>query len=224
MPKPNILHKRVRPGFVLGFIFACAAAVFLYAVLSLLTRFNESMYPKSGLHNIPARPIAIIFGAGYWPDGRLSMVLQDRLDAAFELYYAEKVQILLFSGDNRIADYNEPEKMLEYALANGIPREDVVLDYAGRRTYDTCYRAREIFEVSEAIVVTQRYHLPRTLETCQVMGIEVDGYIADRQTYPQRYITWYWIREIPALWRAWLELYLVHPKPVLGETLPILGS
>ena len=114
------------------------------------------------------------------------MILKDRLDAAFELYQAGKVQKLLFSGDNRFVDYNEPGKMLEYALAHGIPREDVVLDYAGRRTYDTCYRARDIFNVSEAIVVTQRYHLPRTLETCRVLGLDVVGYIADRQAYPQR--------------------------------------
>ncbi len=102
--------------------------------------------------------------------------------------------------------------------------DDVVLDYAGRRTYDTCYRARDIFKVSEAIVVTQRYHLPRTLETCRVLGLDVVGYIADRQAYPQRFITMYWIREIPALWRTWWDIYLTHPKPVLGEPLPIFPS
>ena len=224
MPKPNKLRDFVNLRSIFGLTIACGAVALGFVIWSLRTRFSGLMYSKSAIHTLPVRPVAIVFGAGYWSDGRLSMVLKDRLDAAFELYQANKVKKLLFSGDNRIVDYNEPEKMLEYALANGIPREDVVLDYAGRRTYDTCYRARDIFGVSEAIVVTQRYHLPRTLETCQVLGLNVDGYIADRQTYPQRYITWYWIREVPALWRAWLDLYIFHPEPILGEPLPILDG
>ena len=224
MPKFMKLRGFINPRSVMKITIVCGAALLIIALWSLQTRFSKFIYSKSAIQAIPARPVAIVFGAGYWPDGRLSMVLQDRLDAAFELYQADKVQKLLFSGDNRVVDYNEPEKMLEYALAHGIPRVDVVLDYAGRRTYDTCYRARDIFRISEAVVVTQRFHLPRTLETCRVLGLEVEGYIADRQTYPQRYITWYWIREIPALWRAWLDLYIFHPKPVLGEPLPILGG
>jgi SanA protein len=217
-------NKYRHPFPVLGIGLVCGVVALILAIWTLRMRFRNSMYGQPAIDALPSRPVGIVFGAGYWPDGRLSMVLKDRLDAAFELYRAQKIQKLLFSGDNRVADYNEPEKMLEYALANGIPREDVVLDYAGRRTYDTCYRARDIFEVSHAIVVTQRYHLPRTLETCQVLGLTVDGYIADRQQYPQRYITWYWIREIPALWKAWLDLYIFHPKPVLGDPLPILGG
>ena len=201
----------------------CVIIAFSLALWSLLMRFNDVMYHKSAIQAIKERPVVIVFGAGVWPDGSLSMILKDRLDAAFELYQAGKVQKLLFSGDNRVVEYNEPERMLEYAIAKGIPREDIVLDYAGRRTYDTCYRARDIFGVSEAIVVTQRFHLPRTLETCQALGVDVEGYIADRQTYPQRYITWYWIREIPALWRAWMDLYLTHPIPVLGKPLPIFS-
>ncbi|TFG69830.1 MAG: hypothetical protein E4H27_06750, partial [Anaerolineales bacterium] len=191
------------------------------AIWTLWGRFSDKMSPPSALDTMPGKSVAIVFGAGYWSDGTLSMILKDRLDAAFELYRAEKVQKLLFSGDNRFVDYNEPAKMLEYALANGIPQDAVVLDYAGRRTYDTCYRARDIFKVSEAILVTQRYHLPRTLETCQVLGLEVVGYIADRQAYPQRFMKWYWVREIPALWRTWWDIYLTHPEPVLGEPLPI---
>ncbi len=215
MPKAD----KIRALF--GIIIGCGSVAFGLAIWSLWTRFSGFMYPQSAINTLSMRPVAIVFGSGIWPDGTLSMILKDRLDAAFELYQAGKVQKLLFSGDNRIVDYNEPAKMLEYALSNGIPREDIVLDYAGRRTYDTCYRAREIFGVSAAIVVTQRFHLPRTLETCHALGLDVEGYIADRQAYPQRYIIWYWIREIPALWRAWLDIYIIHPKPVLGEPLPI---
>ncbi len=92
------------------------------AVWTLWGRFSTMMIPPSALDAIPGEPVAIVFGAGYWSDGTLSMILKDRLDAALELYEAGKVQKLLFSGDNRFVDYNEPGKMLEYALAHGIPR------------------------------------------------------------------------------------------------------
>ncbi len=190
-----------------------------WTLWTLTLRFTYAIFRAP--EYLPARPVAIVFGAGYWPDGRLSPVLQDRLDSAIELYRAGRVTKLLFSGDNRFVDYNEPARMLEYALEQGLPREDIVLDYAGRRTYDTCYRARDIFEVSEVVLVTNRYHLPRALETCTALGVDAVGYAADRQPYVRRYITWYWLRELPALWRAWWDLSLARPQPVLGEPLPI---
>ena len=143
------------------------------------------------------------------------------MDAAIELYEADRVEILLFSGDNSIVEYNEPQRMLEYALEQGIPREDIVLDYAGRRTYDTCYRAEAIFQVPEAILVTNRYHLPRALQSCNHLGVDAIGYVADRQRYPRRRFAWYCVREVAALWRAWFDLYVRQPLPILGEPLPI---
>ncbi|MBN1878057.1 MAG: YdcF family protein [Anaerolineae bacterium] len=196
-----------------------------WTLWTLTGRYKNDIYTQdqkrsAAVQEVPAHPIAIVFGAGYWPSGALSDILRDRLDAALELYHAGRVQKLLFSGDNRFVDYNEPAKMLEYALAQGVPREDIVLDYAGRRTYDTCYRARDIFQVKYVILVTQRYHLPRALNTCRALGLDAVGYTADR--VPYRHIRWYYVREIAALWRAWLDIYVTHPVPVLGEPLPIL--
>ena len=188
---------------------------------TLTGRYERDVYYPAERDAVPQRPVAVVFGAGYWPNGELSAILKDRLDAALELYRAGRVQKLLFSGDNRFVEYNEPAKMLEYALEQGIPREDIVLDYAGRRTYDTCYRVRDIFQVQDVVLVTQRYHLPRALDTCRGLGLNVVGYAADRQYYPRRFITWYWIREVPALWRSWWDLAITHPIPVLGEPLPI---
>ncbi|MCJ7551260.1 MAG: YdcF family protein, partial [Anaerolineae bacterium] len=130
-------------------------------------RYEKQIHAAAALTEMPERSVAIVFGAGYWSNGVLSTILRERLDAAIELYEAGKVQKLLFSGDNQVVDYSEPAKMLEYALSQGVPREDIVLDHAGRRTYDTCYRARDIFAVTDATLVTQRYHLPRALETCR---------------------------------------------------------
>jgi SanA protein len=186
---------------------------------TLTERYQDSIYTAADLKSIPTHPVAIVFGAGYWSNGALSDVLRDRLDAAIELYRTERVEKLFLSGDNSIIEYNEPAKMQEYAFSQGIPEEDLVLDFAGRRTYDTCYRARDIFMISDAILVTQRYHLPRALMTCRALGLDVIGYVADRTSYV--HIHWYWTREAPALWRTWWDLYIVHPTPILGEPLPI---
>jgi SanA protein len=186
-------------------------------------RYEKQIYTAATLTEMPERSVAIVFGAGYWSNGVLSTILRERLDAAIELYEAGKVQVLLFSGDNPIVDYSEPAKMLEYALSQGVPREDIVLDYAGRRTYDTCYRARDIFAVTDATLVTQRYHLPRALETCRVLGLDAIGYSANRYQHQGYYLIFYRLREIPALWKSWWDLYVAHPKPVLGDPLPIFG-
>jgi len=181
-------------------------------------RYRDAIYDDAAEVSVP---VAIVFGAGYWPSGRLSNVLMDRLDAAIDLYEAGSVRKLLFSGDNRVEDYNEPEAMLNYALRRNVPREDIVLDYAGRRTYATCYRARDIFQLDRTVLVTQRYHQPRALLTCRALGLDAVGYAADRRRYLD--IAWYRLREIPALWLAWWQLRVTRPEPILGEPLPIFG-
>jgi uncharacterized SAM-binding protein YcdF (DUF218 family) len=108
-------------------------------------------------------------------------MLADRVATGADLYHAGKVDILLFSGDGREASYNEPESMKRYALSLGVPESAIVLDYAGLRTYDSCYRARHIFGVEEAILVTQNFHLDRALFTCNLLGVKSDGVFADYQ-------------------------------------------
>ncbi len=197
-----------------------AAMLLLFTPL-LLRAWVERQY-EGKIYNraaqAPPRPVAIVFGAGYWPSGRLSDALADRMDTAIDLYHAGKVNKLLLTGDNRFVDYNEPGRMAEYAQAKGVPAQDLVLDYAGRRTYDSCYRARDIFGVESALLVTQAFHLPRALYTCDGLGLEAVGVVADRRPYVRA--EWYRLREIPALARAWLDLSLLKPLPVLGA--PIL--
>ncbi len=202
------------------------AAAGLWTAWTLSGRYRQVIFTPDELSRMPSDDgqVAIVFGAGYWPNGALSLILRERLDAAIELYEAGRVEKLLFSGDNRIVEYNEPGRMLDYALEQGVPREDIVLDYAGRRTYDTCYRARDIFDLSSATLVTQRYHLPRALETCRALGLEVIGYSANRYEHHGLYLIRYRLREIPALWLAWWETRVTHPTPVLGEPLPIFGG
>lgn len=199
-------------------ILALLALLAPVALRTLVGRRYASQIHKR-VDEIPSSSVAIVFGAGYWPSGRPSDALADRMDTAIDLYRAGKVNKLLLTGDNRFVDYNEPAVMAEYALSQGLPQEDLVLDYAGRRTYDSCYRAGEIFGVEQATLVTQAFHLPRALYTCNRLGLEVTGIEADRRRYVQA--PWFRFRETLALVRAWLDLNLLKPLPVLGDPIPV---
>lgn len=196
-----------------------ALAIFLLGLrLGIAHTVRDYIYSR--VEDVPPYPVALVLGAGLWADGSLTPVLADRVATAADLYHAGKVQKLLFSGDNRFVNYNEPRAMMNYALQLGVPEEDIVLDYAGRRTYDSCYRAREIFGVERAIVVTQRFHVPRALYLCRNLGVDAVAILADRQDYSIRRFRWE-TREYLALALAWWDINVRHPVPVLGEPLPI---
>jgi SanA protein len=198
---------------ILILILACILILGVpYLILSLYS--NSRIFAVA---QAPARQVAIVFGAGLQRDGTPSPVLEDRVATAAELYFSGKVQKLLMSGDNRFLNYNEPGAMLNYALKLGIPRQDIVLDYAGRRTYDTCYRARAIFGVTEALLITQSFHLARAVFTCNALGLPAEGVIADRRPYvgPAS------LREVPASLVALWDVWISHPLPVLGKSEPI---
>ena len=177
--------------------------------------YGRSIYTVA---EVPADDVAIVFGAAVYGD-RLSGILSDRMDTAVQLYQAGTVQKIIVSGDNRFEDYDEPTAMMEYAIEQGVAAEDIQPDFAGRRTYDTCYRAREIFQLESAILVTQQFHLPRALFTCQQLGIEVTGVASDPQLY--RDAGWYEARETLATVVALWDVIRQQPAPVLGDPIPI---
>ncbi|RME91220.1 MAG: hypothetical protein D6770_00795, partial [Anaerolineae bacterium] len=111
--------------------------------------------------------------------------------------------------------------MRQYALSLGVPDEAIVLDYAGRRTYDTCYRARAIFGVDKAILVTQKFHLPRALYLCAHLGVDAIGVTADRQYYRKLSRLFWNTRELLATLTALVDVHITRPLPVLGEPEPI---
>jgi SanA protein len=171
--------------------------------------------------DVPPRRVAIVFGAGLWRNGTATPVLQDRVQVAADLYHAGKVQKLLLSGDNRFVDYNEPAVMREVALSLGVPPEAIVLDFAGRRTYDTCYRARAIFGLTEAILVTQAFHLPRAIYECSLLGVDSLGVAADLRVYRKSSLLYWNTRELFATVAALWDVKISHPVPVLGNPEPI---
>ena len=173
------------------------------------------------LEEAPSARVAVVFGAGLTASGNPTTVLRDRVETAVILYQQGKVEKILMSGDNRFLNYNEPGAMKDYALQLGVPEEDIIQDFAGRRTYDTCYRARDIFLVDNIILVTQRFHLSRALYTCSALGLSAEGVAADLRTYREAP---YWnIREIPACLNAFIQVHFTRPEPVLGEQEPIFS-
>lgn len=201
--------------------------VFVVPILVAFPRLITLWYARNRVYTIERitpHPVAIVFGAGLWKDGSPTPVLRDRVATAVELYMAGKVQKILLSGDNRFVDYNEPAAMRAHAIQLGMPDEDIVLDYAGRRTYDTCYRARHIFGVKEAILVTQDFHLPRALFTCNLLGLPAIGVSADRQDYRRSSLFYWHLRETLATIAALWEVFVSHPLPVLGNPEPIFPT
>jgi len=202
--------------------------LFVLAVLGLLiliiSRLVTGLYARPKTHStaeVPARRAAIVFGAGLQRDGSATPILSDRVVAAADLYFSGKVEKLLMSGDNRILDYNEPGAMRAYALSLGVPEHAIVLDYAGRRTYDTCYRAKAIFGLTEAILVTQSFHLPRALYTCNQLGLDSIGVDANRQPYRKLSMLYWNVRELLATSAALWDVHVAHPVPMLGDPEPI---
>jgi SanA protein len=188
----------------------------------LSAAYANRIYPS--INDLPrdgSRRIAIVFGAGLTRSGEPTAVLYDRVATAAELYQRGLVDKLLLSGDNRFENYNEPEAMRRTAVRLGVPDADLVLDYAGRRTYDSCYRAREIFGVNRAILVTQAFHLERALYLCDAFGIDSVGIMADRRNYAGGAQTWWLAREAIATVGAWIDGHVTRPTPVLGNPLPI---
>ncbi len=210
-----MLNKAVR---VITKVIEIAILTGLAAIL--LPRLVTAVFAISRAYtaqSVPPTPVAIVFGAGLWRDGTPTSVLRDRIATAAQLYFDGKVQKILMSGDNSYLNYNEPGAMHDYAVSLGVPGEAIVLDYAGRRTYDTCFRARAIFGLQEAILVTQNFHLPRALYTCRALGIHAVGVPSDRQDYRLSSIVWWNLRELPATLTALLQVHITHPVPILGN-------
>lgn len=186
--------------------------------LGLLIFGRKNTYPPE---NSPDAQVALVLGAGLNRDGSPGIVLRDRVRRASELYFDGKVEKILMSGDNSSVFYNEPGAMKNFALSLGVPEQDIVLDYAGRRTYDSCYRAKAIFGVERALVVTQAYHLPRALFLCNAVGLSATGVRADDADYRLGSYAFWWTREILASIMAYWDVYISHPVPVLGNPEPI---
>jgi len=176
------------------------------------------------LEQLQQAQTAIVLGAYvYGKNDLLCPVLQDRVDTALELYRAGKVDSLLMSGDHGRPDYDEVNAMRLYAEKRGVPKHKIFTDHAGFNTYETMVRARKVFEVESAVVVTNRFHLDRAVFLALSQGIRAQGVVADRRRYADADA--YEQREFAARVKAFLNVYLLKPNPTfLGPPVPITGD
>ena len=164
------------------------------------------------LNDAPTEHVAIVFGAGLRRGGRPTPVLYDRVATAAELYRLGKAGKLLMTGDG--VNNAETVSMRITALEIGVPEKDIVLDPEGLDTYASCYRAKALFGIERALLVTQNFHLPRALFICDGLGLAASGISADRRQYLRRSTAWWNFREIFATANAWWELTMVKPTPM----------
>lgn len=164
----------------------------------------------------------LVLGAKVRKDGSPSYMLKDRLDLAIALYKERIASKLLLSGDHGQVRYDEVNAMKNYAIKQGVPAEDLFLDHAGFSTYDSVYRAKEVFQVQKMIVVTQGYHQYRALYGCRKMGVEAWGAASDQAVYKGQKMRD--LREIAARDKDFVK-WMAKPEPTyLGEAIPISGS
>ena len=164
----------------------------------------------------------LVLGCAVWVDNQPSPMLRDRLDTAIALYKAGAAPKLLLSGDNSIAEYSEPECMLQYTLAQGVPPEDIFLDYAGFSTYESVYRSHAVFRADRLIVVTQKYHLFRALKACNALGIDTLGVASNQQKYAGR--QYREAREVLARCKDLVKGWIKAKPTYLGDEIPVDGD
>lgn len=146
-------RRRAVQAVMLGCVLALLPATWLHASAESRLRTVEAA---------PARDVVVVFGAGLW-HGRPTRYLAHRLDAAAELYRTGRAKVVLVSGDNSRAEYDEPDAMRTYLTERGVPGDRIVSDYAGFDTWDSCVRAKKIFGVDRAVLVTQSFHIRRAV-------------------------------------------------------------
>lgn len=211
--RERITRRRVLLALGIGLVLLLLAPALIVRVQAGGMRSGD---PKAFEHH----QVALVLGAGLIGSGRPSPFLADRLNGAIELYKLGKVDGLLMSGDNHTAGYDEPSGMRAYAIARGVPAAAITLDYAGFDTYDSCMRARKVFGVSSAIVVTQSYHTARAVFLCNEAGIDTAGLgMPDWGRYPTTMVARYQVRELLASGKAVWDADISHRSPrFLGKT------
>jgi len=202
------------------------------AVLSVGTVFGINAYVKSVGKKLMITPedaaeledvdCILVLGCGVRDDGTPSDMLRDRLDRSIELYFAEVAPKLLMSGDHGRVEYDEVNIMKQYAIDKGVPSEDIFMDHAGFSTYESIYRAKEIFCAENIVIVTQEYHLYRALYLAKSFGLTSHGVSCDYHTYyGQRSRE---IREILARNKDFFTSIFKPYPTYLGEAIPVSGD
>ena len=201
---------------ILIFVVSVLAINFFVKIVTKNRILKKEEYSK--LENIDC---IIVLGAGIWGD-KPSPMLEDRLKEAISLYNQNVSSKIIMSGDHGKEDYDEVNIMKEYAIEQGVASENIFMDHAGFSTYESMYRAKEVFEANKIVIVTQKYHLYRALYIAKQLGIEAYGVNSD----PRKYVgaTYREAREIIARDKDFIKCIFKPQPKYLGETIPVNGD
>ena len=201
-------------GMILGFTLV---TIINYNVVKYANQYIVSV------EDAPKTEAALVLGALVHNNGRVSDILADRLDIGIELYKKDKVSKLLLSGDHGRKNYDEVNAMKTYATSNKVIIEDIFMDHAGFNTYESMYRARDVFGAKKIIIVTQKYHLSRAVYIARKLGLQAYGVASDKHYYPK--ISKYKMRERLARCKDYILVNFIKPKPTyLGEVIDLFGD
>lgn len=200
LPRTRAGQRRLVQAVMAGCVLALLPTTWLYVATGDRLRTTA---------DAPRTEVAVVFGAGLW-NGEPSPYLANRLKAAAELYRAGRIRVVLVTGDNSRKDYDEPDAMRTYLKKHGVPDGRIVSDYAGFDTWDSCVRARKIFGVDRAVLISQGFHIRRAVALCEAAGVTSYGVGVDAK----HDVTWYYggTREIFAAGKAALDA-VFHPDP-----------
>ncbi|OLZ66547.1 hypothetical protein AV521_26985 [Streptomyces sp. IMTB 2501] len=208
LPRTRRGQRRLVQAVMAGCVLALLPVTWLY--VSTADRLRTTA-------DAPRARVAVVFGAGLW-NGEPSPYLANRLDAAAKLYRAGRVEVVLVTGDNSRKDYDEPDAMRAYLKKHGVPQKRIVSDYAGFDTWDSCVRARKIFGVDRAVLVSQGFHIRRAVALCRAAGVDSYGVGVDAK----HDVTWYYggTREVFAAGKAVLDAVFRPDPTFLGPKEP----
>ena len=194
----------------------------LYTGLVLYMRSFAKGKVMSASDDFSGFDCILVLGAGVREDGTPSLMLADRLNTGIEIYKNGTVSKLIMSGDHGTEDYDEVNVMKAYATERGVKSEDVFMDHAGFSTYESIYRARDIFEAKKIVIVTQSYHLYRALYIAEKLGVDAVGVSADTISYGGQ--TYRNFRELAAYGKDFLYCLFGAKPTYLGDSVPVFGD
>ena len=196
------------------------AIVAVFAVTNVVTIVgSKGSIVSADEASISSADAIVVLGASVFADGTPSGILQDRLDDGIALYFAGVAPKLIMSGDNGTESYNEVRVMKQYAIAQGVPSEDIFCDHAGFSTYESMYRAKYVFGCQRIVVATQTYHLYRALWSAKSLGMQATGVPSDYHEYQKQ--LQYDIREVPARTKDFFKALFRMPSTYVGDAISL---
>lgn len=219
------MFKRIRLPKKAKYILA------MLVVLLCTTFFAVNWYVVNTAKNdiytadtVPSADAILVLGAYVFPDGTLSNMLYDRLVTGYELWALDTAPKIIVSGDHGRTQYDEVNAMKRFMMDKGVPGRDVFMDHAGFSTYESMYRARDIFQAKRVVIVTQHYHLSRAIFIARSLGLEAYGVASDRQEYGP-VMAHNILREMAARNKDFWLAAVIKPEPTfLGEAIPVFGD